>query len=326
MRIHLFLPAAALLLAAGCAEERSARQQVEEMEWDNYSEEAPQTEFGFAQAMEEPVLIGSGADAARTAAEQAARSTIGEDTQSAPDTQIAYSYSWGFQVSAEELPVLQERHRALCSSFEEGCRVISLSQSGNGDYAYGRVRMQVVADRAEEFGEALTAAGDDLDAEQISFAISGEDLTDDITDTEARLEARTELRDRLMGVLRNRQGSVNDLVQAERGVAEVNEEIDAAASRLQNMRNRVAYSSVSIEYDPQLGEYNVGFWAPIANAFGAISTTLGVTIAALIYVAVALIPITAFILGLRWLWRRTRRWREARKSVSNERSSEATQA
>ncbi len=166
--------------------------------------------------------------------------------------------------------------------------------------------MQVAADRVEEFGQALNTATEGVDAEQISFGISGEDLTDDIIDTEARLAARQLLRDRLMEVLRTRQGSVGDLVEAERGVAEVNEEIDAASSRLENMRNRVAYSDVSIEYDPDMGQYTVGFWAPIAYAFGAIGSTLGVVIAALIYIAVALVPISAFILGLRWLWRRWR--------------------
>ncbi len=266
------------------------------------------------------MVYGSGSEAARRAASSAeADANLASRENTAPDTQIAYAYSWGFQVSAEDLPTLQERHRALCQSLGDDCRTITLSQSGNGEYAYGRMHMQVAAEQMDAFGEALTAATDDVDAEQISFGISGEDLTDDIIDTEARLAGRRLLRDRLMEVLRTRQGTVGDLVAAERGVAEVNEEIDAAASRLENMRGRVAYSSVTIEYDPEMGQYTVGFWAPIAYAFGAIGSTLGVVIAGLIYLAVALVPITIFLLGLRWLWRR---WR-ARSTRKEEPATEA---
>lgn len=314
MRFQTFVFCASLALA-GCAEEKSPREQVDNLEY-AAGDAAPAAEFGFYEAMETgPTIYGSGNEAARRAAAVVESGTSNASSDNAvTDTQIAYAYSWGFQVEANDLPTLQERHRALCQSLGDACRTLSLSQSGNDDYAYGRMEMQVAADRVEEFGQALNTATDGVDAEQISFGISGEDLTDDIIDTEARLAARRLLRDRLMEVLRTRQGSVGDLVEAERGVAEVNEEIDAATSRLENMRNRVAFSEVSIEYDPEMGQYTVGFWAPIAYAFGAIGSTLGVVIASLIYISVALIPISAFLFGLRWLWRRWR-GREISKSA-----------
>lgn len=319
----LLLPLIGTMSLIGCADERSPREQVEILEIAAADGgEAPVNQFGFMEAMEQgPVLFESGGDAARDAAASAAADvamTTGDASEPPADAQIAYTYSWGFAVDAGDLPILQERHRSLCLSLGENCRILSLSQSGNGDYAYGRVRMQVAAERAEEFGQALTLAGEELDAEQVSFAISGEDLTDDIIDTEAHLAARRLLRDRLMDVLRSRQGSVGDLVAAERGVAEVNEEIDAATSRLENMRNRITYSNITIEYDPEMGQYNVGFWAPIAYAFGAVGSTLGVVIAGLIYLAVALVPISLFALGLRWLWRRARRWRNRRTNDAAE--------
>lgn len=296
----------------GCQGEQSTPEgDVERMEADMAAPgEAPATEFGFMEAMETgPVIFGSGADSARDAARavqtSASQGARAESENAPPDAQIAYAYSWGFRVAAEDLSPLQQRHQALCQSMATDCRILSLSHSGNGEYGYGRMELQVAAAQVETFGEQLNSAGDELDAEQISFAISGEDLTDSIIDNEARLAARMVLRDRLMEVLRNRQGSVGDLVEAERGVAEVNEEIDATRSRLENLRNRVAFSSVSIEYDPGMGQYTVGFWAPISYAFGAVGSTLGVVIAGLIYVAVALVPISLFFFGLRWLWIRS---------------------
>ena len=101
-----------------------------------------------------------------------------------------------------------------------------------GDYAYGSLTIAVRSSEARTFGKALTAATGRMDGELVSSSIEGEDLSKSIVDTEARLQARTVLRDRLMDVLRNRRGTVSELVAAERGLAQVNEEIDQARSWL----------------------------------------------------------------------------------------------
>ncbi len=273
--------------------------------------DAPQAEFGFMEATSSPLDPGpSGDDAARWAAQDArmlagSGQSDGENREPSQEPQIAYSYAVGFRVDADQLPTLQQRHVDLCESMVDRCRILFLSQSGDADYGYGTIRLQVIASEAPEFSDQLRAATEGVEAEQVSYAVSGEDLTDNIIDTEAHLEGRRLLRDRLMEVLRTQRGSVGEIVEAERGVAQVNEEIDAAASRLANMRNRVAFSSFQIEYSPRLGETRLGFWRPVSEAFSGIGTTLGVVIAGIIYVAVSLVPITIFLIGLRWLWRRS---------------------
>jgi hypothetical protein len=306
------------MLGAACGESRTPSEEVQSLDLATSDGDAPQAEFGFQEAMYQPG-IGSGADAARQAASSARARPNGE-SDAQEGAQIAYSYAYGFRVDAENLPGLQQRHRALCVEMGSDCRVLSLVQSGDEDYGYGEMQLQVAASRAEEFGGQLSAAAEGIDAEQVSFGISGEDLTEQIIDTEAHLEGRRVLRDRLMQVLRTRQGSVGDLVQAERGVAEVNEEIDAATQRLASMRNRVAFSAVGITYDPMLGEYQIGFTRPIAEAFGAIGSTLGITVAVIIYIAIALVPITLFALLLRWLWRRSglTLWRHRRPAETEQ--------
>lgn len=231
--------------------------------------------------------------------------------------QIAYSYDYGFRVDANDLPVLQQRHVELCASMEENCRILNQSSRNDEDLAFGNLSLKVAAAYADTFNDQLASSTDGVDAQQVSYSVRGDDLTDNIIDTEARLEGRRVLRDRLMDVLRNRQGSVADLVEAERGVAQVNEEIDSAASRLANLRGRVAFSSVDIRYNPDLGNSGIGMVRPIQEAFSAIGTTLGVTIAALIYILTALVPITITFLGLRWLWRKSglRLWRRKKAAA-----------
>jgi len=103
--------------------------------------------------------------------------------------------------------------------------------------------------------------------------------------------------------------------KAELAVADVNEEIDATRSKLDNEHRRVLYSDVRIEYQPEFGQTQLGFARPVMTAARSIGTTLGTTIAVLIYAMTALLPITLLVLALRWLVHRfglrLRFWRRA---------------
>jgi hypothetical protein len=106
-------------------------------------------------------------------------------------------------------------------------------------------------------------------------------------------------------VLRTRKGSVNDLVEAERQVAAVNEEIDQARSWLAETKGRVAFSRMDIDYAPAAAPAS-DFTAPIASAFGSLGSILGTAIAALIVVLAIALPLLGTALGVRWLMRRLR--------------------
>ena len=129
-------------------------------------------------------------------------------------------------------------------------------------------------------------------------------MSKQIVDTEARLRARTLLRDRLMEVLRSRQGTVAELVEAERGVAQVNEEIDRARSWLAEMRGRVNYSRVTVSYNSS-ARSGGSFGRPIVEAFQSIGSILGTTIAFMIYALTVLIPVGLALFGIGWLWRKS---------------------
>ena len=135
--------------------------------------------------------------------------------------QVAYRYAYGFRLPSDAIRPLQERHADMCEAKgPDVCRIISMDQAENeGDYAYGNLTLAVRARDARTFGKELANASGKVDGELVSSSIEGEDLSKRIVDTEARLRARTVLRDRLMEVLRTRKGSVQELVEAERGVA-----------------------------------------------------------------------------------------------------------
>lgn len=284
-----------VLLTAGCGASSDTEAASEEL-----------SSFNVA----EPEAAAEAADADEGAAGQsgplvgkAALGSIDADTPRPP--QIAYVYSYGYRLAGDRIAQLQQRHADLCES--EGpqvCRIISMDQSGDeGDYVSGSLQLAIAAPQARAFGRELGKAAQSADGEQTASGISGEDLSKEIVDTEARLRARTLLRDRLMEVLASRKGTVAELVEAERGVAQVNEEIDQARSWLAEMRGRVNFSTINISYEsgsPSAG----GFAGPIREAFGSIGSVLGTTIAALILILTALVPIAVIGAGVVWFGRK----------------------
>jgi len=214
--------------------------------------------------------------------------------------QIAYSYDYGFRLPASEIPKAQQAHISLCNSVPaNSCRVLNMQNSGGeGNYASGMLHLEVAAPKARQFGEQLTEAIDQSGGSQISASIAGEDLSKQIVDTEARLRSRVLLSQRLTDLLRTRKGSVAELVEAERAVTEVNEEIDKARSWLKEMRGRVAFSKVMVNYQsgaPGSG----GFTRPIREAFGGIASSLGYSVGAAMTLIAVLLPwILILMLGI----------------------------
>ncbi len=250
------------------------------------------------------------ADAADAAAEEGDGASVPSgDIKVARAPQIAYTYRYGFRVDASAIPELQKAHAELCESKgAQACRILNLSQSGGeGDYASGRLELEVAAKQARGFGEELGKLAESKGGDPIETSIEGEDLSKQIVDTEARLRARIVLRDRLMEILQNRSGKVSELVEAERGVAAVNEEIDQAQSWLAEMKGRVAFSKMTINYNagyPSGG----GFFDPIRNVLGSAGTILGNTIAFLIGAVIVVFPIAILLWLLLWS-RRKLGWR-----------------
>lgn len=302
MRKQLILLGSAALALTACGQEQTA----EEASADIAVAEAPAAEYGFAEA-------DTSADATQRVTtvdiDESAETGSGDSASLEPDSavaapQIAYRYALGFRLPATAIKPLQERHADMCEARGANvCRIISMRQAdSDGDYAYGNLQIAVAADVAREFSKELEASSGSVDATLISSSIEGEDLSKAIVDTEARLRARTLLRDRLMEVLRTRRGTVAELVEAERGVAQVNQEIDQARSWLNEMRGRVAFSQMAIAYESGQ-RTSGGFAEPIRGAWNSLGSIFGSMIAFLILALATLGPVAVLAFGAWKLWR-----------------------
>ena len=217
---------------------------------------------------------------------------------------IAYVFDYGFRLAGEDIPALQQKHADMCEAQGPyACRILSMSQDGEpGDYTRGTLQLAVASDKARGFGTKLGEAAQAVEAEATGATIAGEDLSKAIVDTEARLRSRVVLRDRLLEVLQTRRGTVAELVEAERSVARVNEEIDQARSWLEEMKTRVAYSRVNIAYESGAPSAS-GFVEPIRDALGSVGAILGTVIAGLILFGALAIPLAL----LAWIGLKLRR-------------------
>lgn len=282
------LPLAAL---AACSEDPGGRSNADQSVVENY-------ESGAIQAEEAADIAESSATDSNSPIPQLPAVGV-----SLPKLAYAYDFSW--RLPGEDIGKLQRRHADLCE--QQGpasCQIMGMSKVGDqAEEVTGELQLAVATRHARAFGALLEKEATESGAEQISANIAAEDMSKAIIDTEARLEARTALRDRLQDVLRTRKGNVRELVDAERGVAQVNEEIDQARSWLNEMKGRVAYSRITIRYDSGLQVTN-DFLAPIQGVLGSLGSILGVLFAGLLLISAIVLPIGGLLWGGRKLSQR----------------------
>jgi hypothetical protein len=221
---------------------------------------------------------------------------------------MAYVFDYAFRLPGEEIAALQIRHADMCEAMgPTQCQIVGMTSTGgeDGEEADGVLQLAVATDRARGFVGELSAIAEGFHGEQVSAQITGEDLSKQLVDTEAQLRSRTQLRDRLQDVLATRRGTVEELVEAERNVAAINQEIDQARSWIAEMQGRVAMSRVNLTYESAT-PVGSEFMAPVNKALGSIGAILGVLAAILIVLGAIAGPFMLGALGLRhWQKRKT---------------------
>ncbi|MGC4252278.1 MAG: DUF4349 domain-containing protein [Sphingobium sp.] len=207
--------------------------------------------------------------------------------------QIAYAYDYNFRLPGDRVVKVQEAHMALCDRLGPArCHILDMQRAA-GEYGYqaAELKLEVEASHARAFGAQLEQAVTSAGGAQSDSSIKAEDLSKKIVDTEARLRSKELLAARLTELLQSRKGTVAELVEAERSVAAVQEEIDQARSWLTEMRGRVAMSRIDIHYSSEGGGR---FMEPLRRSFSDLGEMAGASLATLIQIIVLALPWLAF--------------------------------
>jgi hypothetical protein len=166
--------------------------------------------------------------------------------------QLAYAYVLGYRLPGPRIAEAQQAHLALCQHLGiTRCQLVSMRHgSSDQGYANASLQLRVASSIAQSFRADLTKAVAHTGGRPAETNITAEDVSKDVVDTEARIRQREILVSRLTDMLRNRQGRVSELVEAERSVATAQEELDQAKGWLRELRTRVGLSQFTINYVP----------------------------------------------------------------------------
>lgn len=227
---------------------------------------------------------------------------------------LAYAYALGFRLDGNRIAAAQDAHRALCERMGLArCQLIAMSRGAADDIqTQARLKLRVASAEARHFSDALIKTVAAEGGRAIRTSVSAEDVSKEIVDAEARIHQRELLVARLTEILRTRSGKVAELVEAERSVAQAQEELDQTKAWLTELRGRVAMSDFEIGYEtaarqvsPEVARNDLGDATRDSGA--AFLLTLRSLLMVLIYLAPWLLVFGP--LGY-WLWRRARRVRD----------------
>lgn len=254
-------------------------------------------------------------DASRAVAtEDVAADGAGSDAKTVPLAvslpQLAYSYKLGYRLPGDKVAAAQEAHRAQCERMGPArCQLLALTNSA-ADNVQGSatLKLRVASTDARSFSVAATKAVSDAGGRAIDTNVTAEDVSKDIVDAQARIAQRELLVSRLIEILRTRTGKVAELVEAERSVAEAQEELDKAKAWLNELRGRVAMSDFEINYTAIAANASAGntgnqLWEAIVSSGAGFVIGLRTLLMLLIY----LLPWALLAIPLFLLWRTARR-------------------
>jgi Domain of unknown function (DUF4349) len=144
-------------------------------------------------------------------------------------------------------------------------------------------------------------------------SVGTQDVTKAYADLETRLRVKCETVERLREILRGRTAKLSDVLEVERELARLTEEIEQIEGERRFYDNQVALSTITLALHEPQAVVHGGFLEPIREAFRASLDALAGSIAVLIYAVAVVIP---WLIVLWPLWRLIRAIRARRRAAA----------
>jgi hypothetical protein len=180
--------------------------------------------------------------------------------------------------------------------------------AGRQEHRSGSVTIRVPADRFAAALSALKGVG-----KVRGESVSTQDVTKAYTDLETRLRVKRDTAGRLRELLRTRTADLPDVLNAERELARVTEEIEQMEGERRFYDQQVAFSTITLALAEPQAVVEAGVFAPIGHALRDSMQVLAQSLAALVYVVVALAPWLALAYAA---WRTVRAVRARRRPAA----------
>lgn len=202
-----------------------------------------------------------------------------ENSESAPDTMAENDYTSqkiiknaNIRFETEDLSATAD---AVTKAVKKYKAQIQSDAEGNSNYMLTRrMTVRIPSQHFEAFIGEISKGVKYFDAKEIS----SEDVTEQYVDTEARLKAKKVLEARYLELI-SKAKKVSEILEIEKELSAIREEIEAKEGQLRYMKNRVALSTINIEFYKKTAElpdatvsYGSKIWNAIKSGFNGISS------------------------------------------------------
>ena len=165
--------------------------------------------------------------------------------------------------------------------------------------------IRIPATRFDETIASLDSLG-----EVESVHVDSEDVGEQYADLELRLASSRRLEQRLLELLDDRTGSLEDVLAVERELARVREQIERMDASLRGLRDRVDMSTITLSlHEPEPLFSTRGGENVISRSFRQAGRNFINFVAGVIASLGVILPLALIAAFLWWLWRRRRRRR-----------------
>ncbi len=172
--------------------------------------------------------------------------------------------------------------------------------AGNEQVKSATLEVKIPADKYEQAVAALSSVGN---VESVNTNV--DDVGEEFVDVTARVANLKKLEERLVALLANRTGKLEEVLAVERELARVRTEIETYEGRLRYIRSRAALSTLSVtihEPAPVLSEF--GGRNPILSAFREAWRNFVRFVASFIASLGIILPLGAIVALAYWVWRK----------------------
>ncbi|PKA82953.1 uncharacterized protein DUF4349 [Ulvibacter sp. MAR_2010_11] len=199
----------------------------------------------------------------------------------------------------------EETHQKILQLAQQYKGTVQNDNSGKGyNRLFRNLTVRVPTESFHNFIAGVSEGVDYFDQREISQ----QDVSEEFVDLEARLKAKRELEKRYLELL-SQAKSVKDMLEIERELSNIREEIEAKQGRLQFLQNRVSMSTVTIEFYKITSETGItqSYGQKMKNAFQGGWDGISVFFLGLLYLWPLFLLIGIAILVIRWIIRRRKK-------------------
>jgi hypothetical protein len=210
---------------------------------------------------------------------------------------------------ALEVPSYDRAAEAVAKTAEEAGGYVTESRAARVDAGRrgGSITLRIPAERFATVVAALKGLGT-----VTNESVSTQDVTKAYTDLETRLRVKRDAAARVQAILNTRTARLAEVLEAERELARLTEEIEHMEGERRFYDQQIALSTITVELHEPAPLLGSGPLQPIREALHESLQVLVASVAALIYVIVFLAP-WLVIAGVGW---RIVRWVRRRRAAN----------